>query len=176
MQRHPKIELLSSKTIHRGRIFDLVDEHVRLPSGLEQKVLVVDHPGAVCVAPVLDDGSLLLVKQYRHACGDWLVEVPAGRIEAGEDPLTAAQRELEEETGHVAREWSLLTRFFAAPGFCSEVIHIFEARGLEEVPGGGKPADDDEELEIVRLDPAEILRSAQDAKTLLAAALLQGKT
>jgi ADP-ribose pyrophosphatase len=108
MQRHPLVEVLRSDTLLRGRIFDVVDESIRLPSGLRQDVLVVDHPGAVCVAPLLPSGELLLVRQYRHAAGDWLVELPAGRLEPEESRRAAAERELEEETGHRAGRVELL--------------------------------------------------------------------
>lgn len=171
MRRHPSVELISAQTILHGRIFDLVEEVVRLPSGLEQRLQLVDHPGAVCIAPLLPSGELLLVRQYRHAAGEWLLEIPAGRREAGEDPLDAARRELEEETGHRARGWELARTFYPAPGFCSEELHLFLARDLEEVVGGGLAADDDEELELVRMRPVEVLASSRDAKTLVAAAL-----
>ncbi|HED64756.1 MAG TPA: NUDIX hydrolase [Planctomycetes bacterium] len=174
MKRHPLVQTLSSTTLVDGGIFEVKRESCLLPSGLQQDLVVVDHPGAVCIAPVLADGSLLLVRQYRHAAGDWLLELPAGRLEAGEDPLRAARRELEEETGHRAAHWSPLRSFFAAPGFCSEVLTLFLARELERIPGGGKAPDPDEEIELERLHPSEILGGEQvcDAKTLLAAALL----
>jgi ADP-ribose pyrophosphatase len=169
MERHPRVEILRSETLFRGRIFDLLDESVRLPSGLEQQVLIVDHPGAVCVAPLLSTGELLLVRQYRHAAGDWLLEVPAGRLE----PADAARRELEEETGHRAGAWEHLESFYTAPGFCSERMTLYLARDLAEVPGGGLAADDDEEIEVVRVPPRDLLAGGgADAKTILAAAVL----
>jgi ADP-ribose pyrophosphatase len=172
MKRHPKVEVLRSETLLRGRIFDVVDESLRLPSGLRQDVLVVDHPGAVCIAPLLPTGELLLVRQYRHAAGDWLLELPAGRLEQGEAPLAAAERELEEETGHRAGRIELLERFYAAPGFCSELMSLFLARDLEPVQGG-RGLDADEELELVRARPDELLGGrSNDAKTIVAAALL----
>lgn len=175
LRRHPKIELLSSRRIFSGRIFDVIEESLRLPSGLRQDLAIVDHPGAVAIAALDEQGDLVLVRQYRHACGDWMLEIPAGRREPGEDSLSAAQRELEEETGHRAARWDLLREFHPAPGFCSELIALYLARDLELQDGGGKPADDDEEIELVRMSPAAVLASAiHDGKTLLAAALVQG--
>jgi ADP-ribose pyrophosphatase len=173
MRRHPDAELLATETLFRGRVFDLV--RVRLPSGLEQELVVVHHPGAVAVAAVQEDGRLLCVRQYRHDVGAWLVEIPAGRLEPGESPLAAAQRELEEETGHRAARWRELGGFYAAPGFCSERMTIFEARGLAPVGGERRAADADEEIELVPLAPRELLAGASpDAKTLVAAAILEG--
>ena len=169
MERNGAIRLLESHTLYRGPIFELIHERLVLPSGRTQELVVVDHSGAVGVVPVLEDGRLLLVRQYRHATGDWLLEIPAGRREQGEEPLHAAQRELEEETGHRARTWQRLRSFYPAPGFCSERMDLFLARDLDEVSGGGAAADDDEELEVVRLAPEAVLEEARDAKTLLAA-------
>jgi ADP-ribose pyrophosphatase len=101
-----------------------------------------------------------------------LVEVPAGRLEPGEAPLAAARRELEEETGHRAREWRTLASFFPAPGFCSERITLFLATGLESVESA-RPRDPDEEIELLRLFPREIAQGPHpDAKTRLAALTL----
>lgn len=173
MRRHPLIELLRQRTLVHGRVFDVLEESLRLPSGLQQELVVVDHPGAVAIAPRLPSGELLLVRQYRHAAGEWLTELPAGRLEAGEDPETAARRELEEETGHRAERWEERREIIPAPGFCSERIHLFVADDLVEIPGGGRPADEDEEIELVRARPEEILAGDyRDAKTLVAAALL----
>jgi ADP-ribose pyrophosphatase len=172
MHRHPDVEILRSARLHHGQIFDLLHETVRLPSGLEQSLDVIEHAGAVCVAAVREDGRMLLVRQYRHAVGEWLTEIPAGRLEPGEDPLVAARRELEEETGHRAGSWELRARFYPAPGFCSELLHLFVARDLRVVPGGGRPHDHDEELEVLHATPEEALQLTRDAKSLLAAALL----
>jgi len=175
MRRHPDIELLESQTIHAGRIFEVVRESLRLPSGMRQELDVVDHGGAVAIAAEFRSGELLLVRQYRHAAGDWLVEVPAGRVELGEERLAAARRALEEETGHRAGRWEELATFLPAPGFCSEEITLFHAQDLEPVPGGGLAADEDEEIELVRLEPRDLLNATRDGKTLLAAALLSSR-
>ena len=173
MKRHRDVELISSELLHSGRIFDVRRESARLPSGLVQTLDVVDHPGAVGIAAHDDRGRLLVVKQYRHATGDWQIEIPAGRLEIGEDPLIAAQRELEEETGFRAERWELWRTLFLAPGFCSERMWIYRAGKLAAQPGGGLAADDDEELTSAWMEPAAILADPcnQDAKTLLVAAL-----
>lgn len=173
LRRNPRVEVDASKTVFEGRVFDVVQESLTLPSGLRQVLAIVDHPGAVAVAAEDERGDLVLVRQYRHAAGDWLIEVPAGRVEAGEERLFAAQRELEEETGLCAKRWEVLREFYAAPGFCSEWMTLYHARDLAPVEGGRRPHDHDEELEIVRLSPADVLReSVVDAKTLIAALLL----
>ncbi len=158
-----------SERLLQGKIFDVVRTRLELPSGLRQELLVVEHPGAVAIAARTDAGELVLVRQYRHAAREHLLEIPAGRLEPGEEPLAAAQRELAEETGHRAREWRALTTFLPAPGFCSERIHLFEARGLELGPA---QPDADEELEVLSLPLERVLTLARDGKTLLAAALL----
>jgi ADP-ribose pyrophosphatase len=173
LPRSSDVELLDSRELHDGRIFRVLAERVRLPSGLEQSLDVVLHPGAVGIAAVDEGGKLVLVRQYRHPLGRWTVEIPAGRLEPGESPERAARRELEEETGLHARSWRLLRSIAPAPGFCSEIVHVFEARDLAPAPGGGRPADPDEELSLVHLPPAEVLAGdVDDAKTLVAAALL----
>lgn len=172
----PPAEVLHSERIHTGRVFEVVRERVRLRSGLEQELEFVRHGGAVAIAARRDDGRMVLVRQYRHATGETLLEVPAGRLEAGEQPLQAAQRELEEETGYVADRWSELRRFFAAPGFCSERLVLYLAEGLRPCGSERRAADPDEELEVVALQPADVLAAARDAKTLLAALLVERAT
>jgi ADP-ribose pyrophosphatase len=152
-----------------GRIFDVVAARLTLPSGIEQELWVVEHPGAVAIAAVTEAGELLLVRQYRHAARTVTLEIPAGRLEPGESPLAAARRELAEETGRSARSWRSLSTFLPAPGFCSERIHLFEARELE--PCASEP-DADEDLEVVSLAPERVLEETGDGKSLLAAALL----
>ena len=159
-----------SEVLLRGKIFDVVAAELTLPSGIEQKLWVVEHPGAVAIAPVTAAGELVLVRQYRHAAREVLIEIPAGRLEPGEAPLVAAQRELAEETGLQASEWRERYAFLPAPGFCSERVFLFEARGLSAQTGAVPDADED--LEVVTLSPQRVLEVARDAKTLLAAALL----
>lgn len=168
------VERLASEVLLRGPVFEVVAERLRLPSGREQSLQLVRHRGAVAVAPLFDSGELLLVRQYRAAAQDWLVEVPAGRLEADEVPRVAAERELEEETGHRAHRWDVLVSFLPAPGFCSEHMTLFLARGLEPVAAPRAP-DPDEEVELVRRRPEEVLAAGEvrDAKTLLAAAWLR---
>ncbi|MEZ6014295.1 MAG: NUDIX hydrolase [Planctomycetota bacterium] len=165
---------LGVEALHHGRVFDVARARVELPSGLEQRYDVVLHAGAAAVAAVTDDGRLICVRQYRIPAGDWLIEVPAGRLEPGEDPLAAAQRELEEETGYRAAHWTLMRRFFPAVGFCTEVMYLYLATGLTEVGADKLAADDDEELDLVFATPAELLvAEPADAKTLVAALLVQ---
>jgi ADP-ribose pyrophosphatase len=169
MKRHPLVELRSSALLHRGRAFDVVRERIALPSGLEQDLVIVDHPGAVGVLAIDGERRVLLVRQYRHAVGDWLVEIPAGRIESGESALNAAQRELEEETGLHASAWSDLGGFYAAPGFCSEWMHLFAAEDLTDAGPGRAGHDADEELQVLRVELPQALRlAAQDAKSWIA--------
>ena len=106
--RHPDTRTLERGRPHRGRVFDVAEVSVTLPSGLEQHVDLVLHSGAAAIAAVRDDGRLLCVRQFRAAAGDWVLEIPAGRLEPGEAPLFAAERELEEETGYRAAVWSPL--------------------------------------------------------------------
>ncbi|MEO0649384.1 MAG: NUDIX hydrolase [Planctomycetota bacterium] len=159
---------------YRGRLVDVVTESIRLPSGVEQHLEIVEHGGAVAVAPVDDQGRLVCVRQYRHAARDWMVEIPAGRLEPGEAPLAAAHRELEEETGMRAGTMEQLTGFYPAPGFCSEFITLFVARDLRPAGADRLAPDADEELSIVRLTPIELIDlPCRDAKSLVAAALLR---
>lgn len=140
-----------------------------LPDGRTLPLEVVRHPGGAAAAAVDDRGRVCLLRQYRHAAGGWLWEIPAGKREPGEQPLATAQRELEEEAGVRARSWLPLGEIVTAPGFCDEVIHLFLARDLESVHG--RP-EDDEVLEVHWVGFTEALRRAggeiRDAKTVAA--------
>ena len=173
LRPHPDVQVRSSRRLYEGRVFDLVEQELVLPSGLRQEWGIIEHPGAVAIAAVEEDGRLLLVHQFRPAANGWTEEVPAGRLDPGEEPLEAARRELEEETGFRAQHWRELCTFMPAPGFCSERLYLFEARGLSEAPGGGLACDEDEEIDVRRRKPEELLQlDPLDAKTLIAAQML----
>ena len=175
MARSAHVRVLEEELLHRGRVFDLVRRVLELPSGLRQVWELVEHPGAVAVVALTDRGEVVVVRQFRAAAGDWMVEIPAGRLDPGEDPRAAAERELEEETGLRAGTWRHVRTFLPAPGFCSERMHLFEARDLVAVPGGGRACDEDEEIEVLALPAKELLQlEPADAKTLLAALWVLG--
>lgn len=163
-------DLLDSQELCRTRIFEVHTDRVRLPSGKEQDWAVVRHGGAVAVAALDADGRMLVVRQYRHATGGWMDEIVAGRLEGDEEPLLAAQRELEEEAGLQAATWSPVTSFFPAPGFCTERIALFVATDLRPAGPDRRQPDPDEELEVRWVDAQELLATSNDAKTLIAAA------
>lgn len=163
-------ETLERRTLHTGRVFRVDHEHLRLPSGLEQRLDLVIHPGAVCVLAETRPGYALAVRQYRRAVEAHLTEIPAGRLEVGEDPLVAARRELEEETGQRAGRWTPVFDFVPAPGFCSERLFLFLAQDLTPAGDDRLAPDDDEELEVREVPVAELLDARPiDAKTWMAA-------
>lgn len=163
--------------LHRGRYLEFRIDTVRRPDGSLRRREVAGHPGAVAVVAVDADDRILLVRQFRSATGRALLEVPAGTLEvdaAGvtEDPMSAARRELEEETGHRATTWTPLARFYTAPGFTSELMHLYLATGLESVGEDALPADEDEAIELVRLALPDALAAVDrgeiaDAKSIV---------
>jgi len=138
-------KVLESNTIYRGRIINLRVDTVKLPDGRTGKREVVEYSGAVAIVPLNQEGQLLLVRQYRHAVGRILLEIPAGKIEHGEDLESAARRELQEETGCQAKEFNRLCSFFSTPGFTSEELHLYFATGLSLLE---QNLDDDEFVEV----------------------------
>jgi ADP-ribose pyrophosphatase len=139
----PKPHILKSEIVYRGLIFHVRRDRVAEPGGLTVTREFVVHSGSVVVVPVLADGRILLVRQYRHATGRHLWELVAGRVEPREKPLPAARRELEEETGYSARRFTKLLELFATPGFVNERLTVYAAEGL--TPGAADP-DDDEQI------------------------------
>lgn len=151
----------SSQTVYRG---DLVD--VTLERWGETEREIVEHPGATAVVAVDCEGFVTLVRQRREAARAELVELPAGTLEVGEEPLASAQRELAEETGLTGGAWRELASFYTTPGFCRERMHLFVAEGLER---GEPSAEPDESIELVRVPAAaleSLLPELEDAKTL----------
>jgi ADP-ribose pyrophosphatase len=152
-------------------------DNVRLGNGSVREREVVEHPGAVAVLPLLPGGRVVLVRQYRHAVGRTLLEVPAGTREPGEEPEETARRELEEETGYRAGSLEFLVRFFASPGWAAEELEVYVARDPE--PGASRQeADEDLSLVEVSLDGFESLIASgeiADAKTILTLLALTGR-
>jgi 8-oxo-dGTP pyrophosphatase MutT (NUDIX family) len=139
-------EVVASRIVYRGRVVTLRVDDVRLPNGRTVVREVVDHPGAVVIAALDAHGCVTLVEQYRHAVGDRLLELPAGTLEPGEEPLETAMRELREEAGLVAGRWDRLGTFFSSPGFLREEMHAFLARDLQSVPA---EPETDEDITLV---------------------------
>jgi ADP-ribose pyrophosphatase len=160
----------SAQRVYEGRLLGLTVERWG-----EHEREIVEHPGAVAIVAVDDEGYVTLVRQLREATRKYLLELPAGTAEPGEEPLETAKRELHEECGLTGGEWRRLAAFWTTPGFCRERMHLFAAEGVER--GEAAPADD-EELELVRwrvTEIAERLDEIEDAKTL-AGLLLYLKT
>jgi ADP-ribose pyrophosphatase len=155
----PIAEVLSTNVLHQFRIFAIVEQALRLPSGRTVVRQVVHHPGAVVIMPQLEDGRLIVIAQYRFAVGETLLEFPAGTLEAGEAPLACARRELIEETGYRAKRWRALGTIYSSPGFCDERLHLFLASGLAPEHAAG---DEDEIIEVKRLTVQEVERAIAD--------------
>jgi len=155
------------REIYRGRVVNLGVETVTLPNGAAVELEVVRHQGAAAVVPLLEDDTVLLVRQYRHAAGGFIYEIPAGKLDPGEDPPHCAARELEEEIGYRAGKLDHLLTFLTTPGFTDEIIHIYLATDL--VPGI-QSLEHDEVLEVVAMSLPEAIEHIQDG------AITDGKT
>ena len=161
---------LSSRTEFEGKIVKLTVDTVELPNGEQAVREVVGHPGGVCVLALREDGTVPVVRQFRYPLGRVMVELPAGKLEYGEEPRPAAIRELGEEVGLVPGELTDLGFIYVSPGFCKEKLHLYLARNLTEVP---VHPDDDEFLEIDYLPFDKLLEQVmsgeiQDGKTVVA--------
>jgi len=169
------MERLSTRRIYEGRILNVRVDKIELANGNTATFEIVEHNEGVCVIAQPEPASIVLVRQYRPATGRTLLEVPAGKLETGEDPALAAQRELAEETGYrcdgVTKMWS----FYPAPGFCSEFLHLFVAHGIRK--GMPQPErDEDIAIEVTRIDDAwAMIQRGEiiDAKTQIALSYLR---
>jgi ADP-ribose pyrophosphatase len=167
----PKVRVLSSRTVYRGPVFWVTTDEVQEPGGIRARRDVIHHTGSVVILAV--EGSakaprVLLERQYRHAANEYLWELPAGRIDAGEKALPAAQRELLEETGYTAVHWRLILHFFASPGFVTETMSVFLATGLR---AGKAQPEADEVISQTLVPLSKVVRMVlagkiRDAKTI----------
>ena len=151
---------LSSEMKFDGKLIKLTYDIADV-NGKEAWREVVHHPGASAVVAIDEDNRIIMEKQFRYALNDYLLEIPAGKLDAGEDPLVCAKRELEEETGIIASEWISLGTIATSPGFCNEVIHLYVAKGLSK---GELHWDEDEYVEVERYRFDELLQRIKEEK------------
>ena len=168
-------ETLESRLAYTGQFLKVYEDRVRCPDGHVAPREYLRHPGAVAVVPLLDDGRLVLERQYRYPLRRTFIELPAGKIDPGEDILACAQRELREETGYTAREWTYLGGFHNAIGYCDEKIEIYLARGLAF---DATVDNDGEVLEVFTATLEDVLGwiasgAVTDVKTIIGAYWLQ---
>lgn len=166
---------IKSEKAFDGKILSVRVDTVEQIGQRYSKREIVEHIGGVGIVAVTDNDEVILVKQFRKAVEKFLYELPAGMLEPDEAPIKAATRELKEETGYSAREIDFVTEFYSSPGFCTEKIHLFYARGLEE---GEQNLDEFEDLEVIKVSCDEALRMIKlgeivDAKTIIGLSMLQ---
>ncbi len=142
------------RDIYKGRVVHLTVEEILLPNGHRMEIEIIRHPGASAVVPLTDEGEVILIRQYRHAVGGYIYEVPAGKLDAGEPPEVCAARELTEEAGVVAGRLSRLASIVTTPGFTDEVIHLYLA---EELTPAKTAHESDEVITLLRRPLAETL-------------------
>ena len=164
-------EKLDGEIVFKGSFLQVHRDRVRLPNGAESMREYITHSGAVVILALLDSGKLLLERQFRYPVGREFIELPAGKIDAGEEPIVAARRELLEETGHVAEDWQHLGTMHPCIGYSDERIEIFLARRVRRI--ADQQLDHNEFLEVLECSPAELAEAilagrVTDAKTITA--------
>lgn len=163
------VERISSESIYRGRVFEVKRDEIRVRGRSIVREVVI-HPGAAAILPILPNGRILLIRQYRYPVDETLLEIPAGTLEKGESPEECARRELEEETGYRAGRLRLLASFYMAPGYSSEYLRLYLAEELER---GERRPEVDEEIELTEMGLEEALKAVRDglirdSKTIIA--------
>jgi len=146
-------QILSRETVYKGRVFDVSKDLVTLPGGKQQVYDTILHPGGAAILPVDAEGNVYLVKQFRPAANQMVLEIPAGRIEPGEDPREGVIRELREETGFCAKTVGKLMSVYSTIGLCEEVLHLYYAEGLTP---GEQDLDEDEYIDVVKIPLTEL--------------------
>jgi len=171
---------IKSERLYHGRIIDLIIEDVEDLPGNTRKREIVNHPGGGVVVPLLDNGDVILVRQYRYPLNKYILELPAGKLEPSEDPLAAAKRELQEETGYTADNYEKLTAMYTTPGFCNEVLHIYLATGLKESEHGQNLDEGEQSLTVEYLPLSTVVEMIErgeiaDSKTIAGILLTERK-
>lgn len=152
-------KFLESKQVFDGNLLKVYRDHVELPNGKNATREFIRHPGAVAVVPITPEGKIVLVRQYRYPIGATMLEVPAGKLDKGEAPDDCARRELEEETGYVAKNLRLLTSMYTTPGFTDEIIHLYIA---DELTLAKQCPDEDEFLDVEMYTKEEVKKMLAD--------------
>lgn len=165
------------QVVYQGKILECHVDEVTLPNGKIGYREYLRHSGAVAIAPLMENGEIILVRQFRYPAGSVILEIPAGKIEVGESPEVCARRELSEEVGYEPEQLSHLLSFWSSPGYTDEVIHLYLAKGLKLCQSHHDP---DEFLEVVKMDRNSLLGYLNsggivDGKTALALSLLEGR-
>jgi 8-oxo-dGTP pyrophosphatase MutT (NUDIX family) len=156
------------RSVYKGKVLRLNIERVRLPNGTVAELEIAHHPGGAVVVALDASGRVCLLRQFRHAAGGWITELPAGKIDDREPPLECARRELAEEAGVTARDWDCLGHFFSSPGVLTEVIHVFLARGLATTAASPESHEVFETRWVPLAEAASLAADGrlQDAKTI----------
>jgi ADP-ribose pyrophosphatase len=155
-------EVIRHDVLYEGRVFTIVRDEVRHDSGYDSVREVVVHAGGAVIVAIDSDGQVVLIRQFRYPLGEEIMELPAGKLDEGEDPLLCAQRELREETGCSAAQWEKLTAMATTPGFCSEVLHVYLARELRD--GMQALEQGEESIAVFRVPLREALSMCADGR------------
>lgn len=160
---------MKTEKIYEGKILSLRIDTVELPDKKYSKREIIEHPGAVAIIPITDEGEVVLVKQFRKAVESVLLEIPAGKLEMGEEPINCAIRELKEETGYTAKSLKYITEFYTSPGFSNEKMYLYIATGMED---GESEPECDEYIDVVRVKIEELVEMIYngeivDSKTII---------